>query len=52
MKILFPSLETRFNANATLVKVGRKLFRGLRGEPVRESIPFTEVTGELTDTPN
>lgn len=50
MKILFPALETRFNADAQLVKLGKRLYRGLEGEPQRDVKPSCEVSGFLTGT--
>lgn len=45
MKILFPALEARFNASATLVAAGRKLVR-----KIESTTPYTLVEGDITDT--
>lgn len=50
MKILMPALETRFNSDSALVKLSRRLYRGLEGEPIKGQAPITEVSGTLTDT--
>jgi hypothetical protein len=45
---IFDALELRFDANETLVAVGRKLFQGFNEERVNGVRPYTEVNIERT----
>lgn len=45
---IFAALENRFNANSTLVTVGRKLYRGFEKERKNVVWPYTEVNYEKT----
>lgn len=45
---IFEALELRFNANETLVTVGRKLFEGFNEERINGVRPYTEVNIERT----
>ncbi len=47
---LFAALEQRFNANATLVAVGRKLYQGFDEERRGVVKPYTEVNPATTAT--
>lgn len=53
MKLLFPALEARFNADHALVIAARKLYEGFEGERPKRVKPYVEVSrigGSDTDT--
>lgn len=46
---LFRSLESRFNGNPTLLRLGRKLFEGFEDQRVNATRPYVEVNPNLPD---
>lgn len=44
MKYLFPAMERRFKADATLLGLMRKMYRGFVGQPLKANLPYVEVS--------